>query len=140
MLGYITHSDCLDHDTGDLHPDTGERLDAISNQLIMSGLDYVLLRHDAPKATREQLLRVHTGAHVDRVFRLAWRMAGDATQAEDLTAVLAALEIERPVLRDVVEELRDRLERLLQVLPPGQDNLKETRSEERFSRNAETGV
>jgi RNA polymerase sigma-70 factor (ECF subfamily) len=23
--------------------------------------------------------------HVDRVFRLAWRMAGDATQAEDLT-------------------------------------------------------
>lgn len=73
MLGYITHSDCLDHDTGDLHPDTGERLDAISNQLIMSGLDYVLLRHDAPKATREQLLRVHTPAHVDRVFEMAPR-------------------------------------------------------------------
>lgn len=73
MLGYITHSDCLDHDTGDLHPDRGERLDAISNQLIMSGLDYVLLRHDAPKATREQLLRVHTPAHVDRMFEMAPR-------------------------------------------------------------------
>jgi len=68
MLGYISHDDCLGHDTGGMHPESPERLEAISNQLIMSGLDYVVIRHDAPKATREQLLRVHTKEHVDHVF------------------------------------------------------------------------
>ena len=71
MLGFISHDECLAHDTGGLHPETAERLEAISNQLIMSGLDYVVLRYDAPKATRDQLHRVHTEAHVDRVFRAA---------------------------------------------------------------------
>ena len=71
MLGYISHEDCLHHDTGGLHPETSERIEAISNQLIMSGLDYVVVRYDAPKATREHLLRVHTEGHVDRVFAAA---------------------------------------------------------------------
>ena len=71
MLGYISHQDCLGHDTGGIHPEAAERLDAISNQLIMSGLDYVLLRYDAPKATREELARVHTAAHIDRIFDAA---------------------------------------------------------------------
>lgn len=71
MLGYVSHDDCLGHDTGALHPEPPERLEAISNQLIMSGLDYVIVRYDAPKATREQLLRVHTKAHVDHVFATA---------------------------------------------------------------------
>jgi len=47
------------------------RLEVISNQLIMSDLDYIVLRHDAPKATREHLLRVHTEGHEDRVFAAA---------------------------------------------------------------------
>ncbi len=71
MLGYISHDDCLVHDTGGLHPETSERLEVISNQLIMSGLDFVFVRYDAPKASREQLLRVHGAAHVDRVFAAA---------------------------------------------------------------------
>lgn len=71
MLGYISHDDCLGHDTGGLHPETSERLEVISNQLIMSGLDFVVVRYDAPKASREQLLRVHGAAHVDRVFAAA---------------------------------------------------------------------
>lgn len=71
MLGYISHDDCLGHDPGGLHPETPARLEAISNQLIMSGLDFVVIRHDAPKATREQLLRVHSPAHVERVFATA---------------------------------------------------------------------
>ncbi len=71
MLRYISHPDCLLHDTGPLHPDTPERLDAINNQLIMSGLDFVLLHSDAPEATREALLRVHTPGHVERIFAAA---------------------------------------------------------------------
>ncbi|MCP3969925.1 MAG: histone deacetylase family protein [Rhodobacteraceae bacterium] len=71
MLAYISHPDCLRHDTGSLHPDTRQRLDAIQNQLIMSGLDFVLRHHDAPKATRDQLIRAHDQAYVDRVFAMA---------------------------------------------------------------------
>lgn len=68
MLGYISHPACLGHETGDFHPEAPERLEAISNQLIMSGLDYVIMHHDAPEATRDQLIRVHDPAYVDRVF------------------------------------------------------------------------
>jgi len=71
MLGYISHPDCRDHDAGPMHPDTAERLDAINNQLIMSGLDYVLRHFDAPEATREQLGRAHDAAYLDRIFAAA---------------------------------------------------------------------
>ena len=71
MLGYISHPDCLKHDTGPLHPECAERLDAISNQLIMSGLEFVLVHHDAPRATREQLSRTHEQAYVQRIFDTA---------------------------------------------------------------------
>ena len=71
MIGYISHPDCGLHDAGAWHPDTPERLDAINNQLIMSGLDYVLIHHDAPKATVDQLTRAHDAAYVDRIFATA---------------------------------------------------------------------
>ena len=71
MLGYISHPDCRLHDPGPWHPDVPERLDAINDRLIASGLDWVLMHYDAPKATREQLLRVHDGAYLDRVFAVA---------------------------------------------------------------------
>ncbi|MCB1516088.1 MAG: histone deacetylase family protein [Hyphomicrobiaceae bacterium] len=71
MLAYISHPSCHDHDPGPLHPDTPERLDAISNQLIMSGLDFVLQRYDAPAATIEQLAAAHDPEYVARIFREA---------------------------------------------------------------------
>lgn len=71
MLAYISHPDCLLHDAGPLHPDTPERLTAISDQLVMTGLDFVLSHYDAPKATRPQLERVHTPAYIDRILALA---------------------------------------------------------------------
>jgi len=53
---------------GNDHPEQPARLDAIQNQLISSGLDFVVRHHDAPLATREQLLRVHDAGHVDKLF------------------------------------------------------------------------
>jgi acetoin utilization deacetylase AcuC-like enzyme len=67
MLGFISHPACRDHDAGPMHPDTAERLDAINNQLLMSGLDYVLRHFDAPEATRAQLARAHDPAYVARI-------------------------------------------------------------------------
>ena len=71
MLAMISHPDCLEHDAGPLHPDTRERLDAINNQLIMAGLDFVLRHYDAPLVARADLERVHDAAYLDRVFALA---------------------------------------------------------------------
>ena len=96
MLGLVSHAECLGHDTGGIHPESADRLDAISNQLIMSGLDYVALRYDAPRATRAQLERVHAREHVDRVFTAAPKFGtvdidGDTTMSPgSLNAALRA--------------------------------------------------
>lgn len=71
MLAFISHHECYDHDAGPLHPEQPLRLEAINNQLISSGLDYVLRHYDAPLVTRDQLLRVHDADYIDRVYALA---------------------------------------------------------------------
>jgi len=60
----ITHPDCLKHDMGRHHPERPERLAAIEDQLIASGLGAHLQRHEAPLATDEQLARVHPVEYV----------------------------------------------------------------------------
>jgi acetoin utilization deacetylase AcuC-like enzyme len=56
---FVTHSDCLRHEMGAHHPERPERLGAIEDQLIASGLAQHLERHDAPLASDEELARVH---------------------------------------------------------------------------------
>lgn len=67
----ITHPDCLLHDMGDWHPECPARLTAIQDQLIASGLLPYLLELDAPKATEEQLQRVHSPHHIAAIKRLS---------------------------------------------------------------------
>ena len=64
---YITHPACQQHDTGPVHPECASRLYAIEDQLIATGLRDILPYVDAPEATAEQLLRVHTVEHVESV-------------------------------------------------------------------------
>lgn len=59
-ITYISHPDCFNHDTGSVHPESAARLWAIEDALLSSGLDLALRRVDAPLATRDQLLRVHS--------------------------------------------------------------------------------
>jgi len=59
------------HEMGEGHPERPARLSAIEDQLV--ALAPLLLREEAPEATREQLLRVHDAAYVDALFRLAPR-------------------------------------------------------------------
>lgn len=67
-LAVISHSDCSLHENFSGHPERPQRLSAINDQLISSGLDAVLRHVDAPLATREQLLRAHSEVYVDDVF------------------------------------------------------------------------
>src|SRR6478736_6111080 len=63
QTAYITHPECQLHDMGRYHPESPERLRAIEDQLIASGLLGLLSEHEAPAASREQLIRVHDAEH-----------------------------------------------------------------------------
>jgi acetoin utilization deacetylase AcuC-like enzyme len=68
---FITHADCLKHEMGAGHPERPERLMAIEDQLIASGVGAQLARHEAPLATDEQLARVHPPEYVRAVHDAA---------------------------------------------------------------------
>lgn len=50
------------------HPECPERLDAISDHLLSTGLMGLLLPYEAPEASREQLARAHTSLYVSEIF------------------------------------------------------------------------
>ena len=67
MLRLYTHPACLQHAPGPAHVERPARL-----QAVLQALDHdrfaALDRIEAPRATIEQLLRVHDAAHVERIF------------------------------------------------------------------------
>jgi len=65
---YITHPACLKHDMGADHPECPARIQAIEDQLITSGLLQFLDRHEAPRATKEELARVHGRDYIEAIF------------------------------------------------------------------------
>lgn len=63
----LSHRACLDHDAGSDHPECPDRLRAVLRAL--EHPDFLLLqREEAPRATREQLTRVHPPAYVDAIL------------------------------------------------------------------------
>ncbi|MBK7332459.1 MAG: histone deacetylase family protein [Betaproteobacteria bacterium] len=52
---------------GPYHPECPDRLAAINDRLIAAGLDVYLRHYDAPEATREQLLRVHSAVYLAEI-------------------------------------------------------------------------
>src|SRR5437773_12476289 len=66
-IAYITHPSRRLHDMGPYHPECPERLDALRDRLIASGLDDVVLHYSAPQATRGQLARAHSSNHIENV-------------------------------------------------------------------------
>ena len=66
----FSHDACLDHDTGEGHPERSDRLRAVTNALAVdqfAGLD----RRDAPEVSRETLVLNHPEAFVEDVFARA---------------------------------------------------------------------
>ena len=64
---YYSHPDCLLHEMGEWHPESPARLQAIEDQLIASRLMPYLDCREAPLATHDDLLRVHTPEAIARV-------------------------------------------------------------------------
>jgi acetoin utilization deacetylase AcuC-like enzyme len=71
---YLRHHSSFEHDTGP-HPESARRLTAIEEA--MSARDWLGLELvEAPRAEREQLLRVHDAAHLDRLEELSLHGGG----------------------------------------------------------------
>ncbi|GGD68725.1 histone deacetylase family protein [Lacimicrobium alkaliphilum] len=70
-LLFISHPKCSEHDVGNEHPECPERLDAINDRLIASGMEFSVVRQQAIAADRTQLYRAHSPEYVDRVFALS---------------------------------------------------------------------
>jgi acetoin utilization deacetylase AcuC-like enzyme len=106
LPAYISHSDCTKHEMGTQHPESPQRIGAINDQLLITGLLDHMEMHEAPLATEEQLGRAHSSlyihelaaqvptedyVHVDpdtlmnpHSYRAALRAAGAAVHATDL--------------------------------------------------------
>jgi acetoin utilization deacetylase AcuC-like enzyme len=71
---YLRHPSSFEHDTGG-HPENARRITAIEEAMSERewlGMELV----EAPAATREQLARVHSAAHIDSIRELAERGGG----------------------------------------------------------------
>ena len=62
--GYFTHPDCLKHEMGPGHPECPERLSAIEDRLLISGVDMALTRREAAPAARADIELAHGRMHV----------------------------------------------------------------------------
>ena len=78
--GYFTHKDCWKHEMGPGHPECPERLGAIEDRLLMSGVGDALQRREAPLAALGDIELAH-----DRMMVAAIRGLGDQL-ADDMQA------------------------------------------------------
>ena len=106
LSAYISHDDCTKHEMGAQHPECPERIGAIKDQLLVTGLLNFMESFDAPLANEQQLARSHDPAYVHKLaaltptegyvhvdpdtqmnpytYRAALRSAGAAVLATDL--------------------------------------------------------
>ena len=61
---FYSHPDCRGHDMGAGHPECAQRLDAINDFLLASGLEVALQRREAPKVKLSDLALAHNSGHV----------------------------------------------------------------------------
>jgi len=72
---FYSHPDCRGHDMGDGHPECPQRLDAIDDHLIATGLDAALERREAPVVDLAELGHAHESRFVDELRDLLQRVA-----------------------------------------------------------------
>ena len=62
--GFYTHPDCRRHEMGPGHPECPERLDAIEDRLLISGVGLALERLEAPGASVNDIELAHGKMHI----------------------------------------------------------------------------
>lgn len=121
---WVTHPACTEHENEPGNPETPDRVRAIEAAASAQGLDTRMCRRlEAPKATREQLLRAHESAYVDAIFAAApttGRVALDADTSMMEATLDAALYAAGAAVTAVDEVLAGRCDAAFcNVRPPG---------------------
>lgn len=75
--GYFTHEDCRKHEMGPGHPECPERLDAIEDRLLASGVGDALDRREAPLASLSDIELAHDRMLVAAIRGLGLQLADD---------------------------------------------------------------
>jgi acetoin utilization deacetylase AcuC-like enzyme len=75
--GYFTHKECWKHEMGAGHPECPDRLDAIEDRLLMSGLDIALERREATPASLADLELTHGRMHLAALRGLSEQLRED---------------------------------------------------------------
>src|SRR5690349_8166190 len=73
--GYFTHPDCRRHEMGPGHPECPERLDAIEDRLLASGVADALDRREAPLASPADIELAHAKRHVESITAMRDQLA-----------------------------------------------------------------
>lgn len=117
-VAVFTHPACLGHDPLFGHPESPDRLRVILRRLRTPEFTGLLEWHDAPEATAEQVLRVHTQAVLDLVLADEARsIDGDTATAPGSRA--AALRAAGAVCAAVEHALATGTPAFCAVRPPG---------------------
>ena len=77
MTGYFTHKDCWKHEMGPGHPECPERLDAIEDRLLVTGVRDALQCREAPLAPLGDIELAHDRMLVAAVRGLSDQLADD---------------------------------------------------------------
>ena len=72
---YYSHADCRRHEMGEGHPECPQRLDAIADHLLATGLDIALEHRDAPLVDARDIALAHTGAYLAELHELLRQVA-----------------------------------------------------------------
>ncbi|MEO7150468.1 MAG: histone deacetylase family protein, partial [Burkholderiaceae bacterium] len=72
---FYSHPDCRLHDMGEGHPECPQRLGAIDDQMIASGLDIAVERREAPMAQMSDLGLAHVSNYVSELSDLLQPLA-----------------------------------------------------------------
>ncbi|KAF1045521.1 histone deacetylase family protein [Xylophilus sp.] len=75
--GYYTHAACRRHEMGEGHPECPERLDAIEDRLLLTGVGDALDRREAPAAALADIELAHDRMHVAGLRGLSQNLAED---------------------------------------------------------------
>lgn len=86
--GFFSHSLCRLHEMGQGHPECPERLDAIADRLLLTGLADHLWQRQAPEADPADLALAHDALLIARVRELSRQVADGQAGAESGYQVL----------------------------------------------------
>lgn len=67
---FYSHPECRGHDTGRGHPECAERMDAIADHMIATGLDRLVEPREAPLVELTDIVLAHEAGHVDDVVEV----------------------------------------------------------------------